>query len=693
MKAPFRRATLAIDVSEDDIIEALREDLIKLRQRAGAQLSRVGDCAAILSLQTVSSVPSAKRPIVALGLIEGAIKELSAASDKLLACVMLAIDPMKVLDEADREDPLVAPALRVNAHKLSGYEDRLRRLPGASFEGNRDRSDRVAKELAHQLYKLGSGELSSWTAEGSHGAVTEVPAAPSGVGIPPFPTPSAALPCVFISYSRRDDNHIRVLMEHLRKARIETLCFAIELDTQGLLIENIREHAVADKRLLIALTPQLAETGWLDSRLPEQVLPAVQPLLREIVVLELGDGFHKALPVSLRRSRAISFKEYPEGLARLLQSLGSEELGMHSGSLEGADSDEYYTVSGAFEIERSQSEMFAELQTQITSKPYEVDMKYLYWDVRAADRWRKIADSSNYLTAQTSQNLIVRHGDAIVQRILDDSEGSGFSFINFGVGTGVKDFLLLDSLLRQTEDTPRDGMVAYFPVDESLSMIQITIQSLQELLARHRKRLKLHFVLDDFDFADRFQRYIYDSESQIFGEQPRPVRILGFLAGSIGNFEEAYILSILRRMMTDSDYLILGVEYVAGRREAALTENYSDEVMADFLSGPIMDAEGVKPDFEKFRCRIEVGNKKYSSVKKSQTVVGTFNHRGQDVQSFFATKYEREELEEFLSRSGFAIVDTFFSEHNPPRYGKYILKTAPIDERGPFARIASRVRV
>jgi hypothetical protein len=62
--------------------------------------------------------------------------------------------------------------------------------------------------------------------------------------------------------------------------------------------------------------------------------------------------------------------------------------------------------------------------------------------------------------------------------------------------------------------------VAYFPVDESLPMLQITIAYLEELMARFRDNLVIRFVLDDFQFIERFQRYVAKEEEAIFGHRP-----------------------------------------------------------------------------------------------------------------------------------------------------------------------------
>jgi len=396
-----------------------------------------------------------------------------------------------------------------------------------------------------------------------------------------------------------------------------------------------------------------------------KVLNSVGSSLSSTYILKLVELSPESIPNYLEGNEIIDLAgaNYPEGIKELVDMLGASLETRTAPTAHGAPSH----ISGIFESARAQTNIFAELKKQITTG--RIDQKYLYWDPRASLRWQKISELSTYMTSQMTMNLLAVYANSIIQAIIDDANSSTFSFINFGVGTGVKDFLILEPLLKGSK-----GPVYYFAVDESLSMIQITIQGMQELMSRFGSRLRVHYVLDDFKNVNNFSKYIADVESEQ-AKRSRPVRILGFLGGSLGNFEESSIMKIIKGMLSEKDYLILGVEYIADRNKDALIANYSDIRMKDFLYGPISDVEGKPPGWEdNFHYEVLLADKRYSSVDESKTIVGYVSHKGELIELFSSTKYERKPLENFLVSMGFKIMSAHFSNEKPPRYGKYVLQ-------------------
>jgi hypothetical protein len=281
---------------------------------------------------------------------------------------------------------------------------------------------------------------------------------------------------------------------------------------------------------------------------------------------------------------------------------------------------------------------------------------------------------SRYLTTQTAINVLTRHADELAEQVLEDQDGSEVSFINFGVGTGQKDFLILKALLDQ-QVVPNSGKVAYFPVDESLPMIQITIAALEDLMALYHDNLAIRFVLDDFQSIERFRRYVDKEEKAVFGY--RPPRLLAFM-DTLGNFNEKHILGILRDFMSEEDTLLLGVELIGGRPDSALIANYSDDYMTAFLAGPITDVDGrTEPESAPFKFQVKKKDPAYSVVADAVTVVGRIKHRSHPIEMFYSTKYDAAALETFIEKRGFVISERVYSEHDPPRYANYMLKRTP----------------
>lgn len=483
-------------------------------------------------------------------------------------------------------------------------------------------------------------------------------------------------PTIFITHSNVDGYHIARLADTFRKAQIEALTINADNDDPPgrLLIDSISGHSAVPKVLLIATSPSAVESNWFQQTLRKEILPKLEDYLDRVIVVDLvARARRTGLPEYLKPYPHVNLGDYEKGVEELLSEVGQAAQSLPS-QPHGSDSNSgYYTVSGAFEVGRPSSIMFSDLKRQLYDQPYKIDLKYLYWDVRAASRWQDITQMSRYLTTQTAVNVLTRHADGLPEHILSNGSGSELTFINFGVGTGQKDYLILNSLLGQP-DAANPTKVAYFPVDESLPMIQITIAALEDLMASYHDNLSIRFVLDDFQFAKRFERYVASEEETIFGH--RPPRLLAFM-DTLGNFDEKHILSLLRDFMSEEDFLLLGVELIGNRDDDALIANYSDDYMVAFLAGPITDVFGrTEPDPPKFKAFIAKNKVEYSQVPDAATVVGRVQHRGQPIEMFYSTKYEAEALEKFIERRGFVISDRVYSEHDPPRYANYILRKA-----------------
>jgi uncharacterized SAM-dependent methyltransferase len=493
---------------------------------------------------------------------------------------------------------------------------------------------------------------------------------------------SARRPTIFITHLNIDGYHIVRLADVFRKAQIEALTINADNDEPPgrLLTDSIIKHSSTFKILLIAISPGALESDWFQSALPNQILPSLEDYIDRIIVLDLvARPSRPALPAYLKSQPRVDLRDYAAGVTELLEQVGSESDTATSRTRSNHRKTDYFTVSGAFEVGRPSSEMFSELKRQLYDAPYKIDLKYLYWDVRAASRWQDITQMSRYLTTQTAVNVLTRHADDLAEQILAGQDRPDVTFINFGVGTGQKDFLILKALLDQPGDAG-PAKVAYFPVDESLPMLQITIAALEDLMASYRDDLAIRFVLDDFQFIERFQRYVAREEEAIFGHRHRPPRLLAFM-DTLGNFDERHILGLLREFMSSADTLLLGVELIGKRPDDALIANYSDDYMTAFLAGPITDVYGrTDPDPPAFKYRVVTRDKQYSVVPQAATVVGRITHRNQPIEMFYSTKYDAAALETFLEKHGFVIVGRVFSEHDPPRYANYLLQSATTDD-------------
>jgi histidine-specific SAM-dependent methyltransferase len=466
-------------------------------------------------------------------------------------------------------------------------------------------------------------------------------------------------PTLFVSFPSRYDFQIQQLVEALRKAEVQVFAYPQDLDETGAkLVAAVRRQGTKPLVLGIVMAPD--DTTF--TNVVGHIVEQLEDSLRDLIVLQLSAS--DPLPAELADSKRydLTGSKYQRSFVSLLKAMGkSLQAPVRARA-------QFLHVSGIFEVARPQSEMFAELKEQISKG--KIDQKYLYWDVRASLRWQEIAELSTYMTAQGTMNLLAANADAMFNPMLAESKDKRFSFINFGVGTGVKDYLILDALLKD-----KDAQVAYFPVDESLSMMQITIQSMQELIAQYADRLHFQYILDAFENADRFRGHITRHEHEVFNGA-ESTRIVALLGGSLGNFDEHTVLEDIKTLLGHrGDRLILGVEFIADRSDDELIENYEDERMKRFLYGPILDIQGVDPGWEHtFRYETLNGRSKRSAVPGAKTIIGSVELRSDLVELFYASKYDQESFDAFIKDEGFEIEARFLSDDIPARFAKYVLK-------------------
>jgi hypothetical protein len=468
---------------------------------------------------------------------------------------------------------------------------------------------------------------------------------------------------LFITYSSHDEFQVQQIASELRK-QIPVFAYPFDIPGGAQINEGIKgrpEHII----LAIALSQSSIAEQWIESKISKVIL---EPYKDSMAVLFLKlEGIPanilSTLPYGNKYETIdLSGEYYRTGILTLMQRIGSPLPTVIPRTRRHVP----YEIGGIFQPARPATELFADLKRQIEHG--NIDQKYLYWDVRAALRWQRIAELSSYMTSQMSTNLLVVNAQNIINVICADTNASSVSFINLGVGTGVKDYHILLRLLE------RNKKVVYIAVDESFPMIQLTMKTLEELLSSNVDSLSAHYIVDDFANLGRHSDYITSIEPE------NAPRIIGFLGASIGNFNESKIISTIGDLMSPKDYLILGVEYIADRDDKTLIRNYSDIRMKEFLFGPIMDITGREPDWDRdFQYSIisRTTFPAYSTVEQSKAIVGKVRYNGKEIELFFSIKYEKQSLERFLQKEGhFTILDTFTTPETPPRYGKYILKLA-----------------
>ena len=493
-------------------------------------------------------------------------------------------------------------------------------------------------------------------------------------------------PKVFISYSKKSEGfHIDIVHKGLLDRQVDVQQVPYDVAGGSTIAYQIQKTDSSDITLLVCLSQGSLEQDWMNQGLSTEVLEPLGDKISRLGVVKVDAVATPSLLASYKQRYRQGYREFvipvdiekvPEALddiAHWVDPRVAAEVASKRPTPTRVPSQQrsaYYPVSGVFAVDNPDITLLTDLRKQIARG--EVDQKYLYWDVQGAKRWSDIADRSTYQTAQMAQSLLGTRGSDIISKIVQsagDSAESGFVFVNLGVGIGWKDGVILRHLLEKTT-----AEVGYVAIDQSFSIMQITIQRLEPLMRIYGQRLHMYYIVDDFTAStDRFVDYIRDHVS------PRgSPKIIGFLGGGLGNFRETNILAHIRAMMSSQDYLLLGVEYIGDRKDSELAAIYSDEVMCEFWSGPVRDIMGTDIDEFDFSFPV-VTDSLYSDVEKSKTVVAKIAHRRKrtQVQVCWMNKYDPKYLEPFLLQQRFRILERYVeNNHTPPWFGKYILRRA-----------------
>lgn len=468
---------------------------------------------------------------------------------------------------------------------------------------------------------------------------------------------------LFITYSSHDEFQVQQIANELRK-QIPVFAYPFDIPGGPQIHDGIKERPEKNIILAIAISQSSVKQEWLRTAITNVLLKPLEGLIK-VFLLKLDEiparGLSGLPYVHKYETVDLSGEYYRNGMSALIA-----RTGLPTPTVTPPRPRVPYEIGGVFQAARPATELFADLKRQIELGS--IDQKYLYWDVRAALRWQRIAELSSYMTSQISTNLLVVNAQGIIDTICADTDCDDVSFVNLGVGTGVKDYHIITRLLDHGKK------VVYIAVDESFPMIQITMKTLEELLSSHVHELGAHYIVDDFTNMERHDGYMSSIEVE------SAPRIIGLLGGSLGNFNESRILSIIRKLMRHKDYLMLGVEYIGGRDDEALILNYSDIRMKEFLFGPIMDITGREPDWRydfDYSVYPNPGVPSHSVVENARGVIGKVRYNQKKVELFCSTKYEKPSLDAFLqAEAGFNILSVFTSPEPNPRYGKYILKLA-----------------
>jgi dimethylhistidine N-methyltransferase len=201
------------------------------------------------------------------------------------------------------------------------------------------------------------------------------------------------------------------------------------------------------------------------------------------------------------------------------------------------------------------SPIAAEVFSGLTAHPKTLS-PWLFYDAAGSDLFEKITDLPEYYLTRAERSIFTAHADEIIQLARRDSQ-LPVHILELGAGSAAKTGLLLSAAARA------QGRVLYQPIDVSASA-----------LAEAELHLQADLPGVDIDFQPHVGDYTRGYQHLVHPPGPR---LALFIGSSIGNFEPAAAIELLRQLRSQ---LALEASFLIGvdlrKDPATLLAAYND---------------------------------------------------------------------------------------------------------------------
>lgn len=283
-------------------------------------------------------------------------------------------------------------------------------------------------------------------------------------------------------------------------------------------------------------------------------------------------------------------------------------------------------------------------------KNREIVSKFSYWGEEPTQGWLRVCQVSEYKTYQQAVKLLKNVSDDIARTVAKPK----MSYISLGIGNGEKDAIILQKLSRLM------NKIKYYPIDISTDMIKAGLN----YIFSHFRNLPTTAFVTDFKILDEIVK------AETFKNERNFFVLLG---NTLGNFNQVYLLNILKRSMDKNDYILIGVSLRKDRLIETkedirkIIKSYNNKPFKDFVFSPLRRAGFKKSDgtidvelnrdplYPRLN-RIEL----YFRLKKNKVAhyIGQdiVYKKGERILSLFSEKYYPDDIKFLLHDNGFQIV-------------------------------------
>jgi dimethylhistidine N-methyltransferase len=305
------------------------------------------------------------------------------------------------------------------------------------------------------------------------------------------------------------------------------------------------------------------------------------------------------------------------------------------------------------------SPIAAEVFSGLTAHPKTLS-PWLFYDAAGSDLFEKITDLPEYYLTRAERSIFTAHADEIIQLARRDSQ-LPVHILELGAGSAAKTGLLLSAAARA------QGRVLYQPIDVSASA-----------LAEAELHLQADLPGVDIDFQPHVGDYTRGYQHLVHPPGPR---LALFIGSSIGNFEPAAAIELLRQLRSQ---LALEASFLIGvdlrKDPATLLAAYNDAagVTAAFNKNVLVRINrelGADFDLDAFRFRAtwneEAGAiQSFLVSERAQTVridgagLTIDFASGEAIHTESSHKFTREEMARFAQGCGFRELASYTDSGN-----------------------------
>jgi uncharacterized SAM-dependent methyltransferase len=295
-------------------------------------------------------------------------------------------------------------------------------------------------------------------------------------------------------------------------------------------------------------------------------------------------------------------------------------------------------------------------------KNHELPDYFLYTGIWGAKNWLKLDGSETFPVARKLKDLLEENIASIVRFI-----PSGMSLVSVGVGSGEKERILLEELIKKNlAEKPASGkvLIRYYPVDINSQLVDLALEKVRDLPVE--KKGIVGFI-EDMHILKGYWRL--------------PV-LLCILGNTFCNYEPEFLLQLIYENLEQGDLFFFdasllpesgsGEDAQAARRSVLGT--YASRENALFNMYPLLQY-GMAPedfDFELLLSHVDSKIGALCRTRKSLNILRDTEIRiGSETVSFregdiirmgFTYKYTYDQITAFLNSSGFEIMRVFLSK-------------------------------